>query len=170
MGGDGSGPAWRFRRLKEQAGLWKRKEGGLWEELDLERDLAWRQKEKPTPEWAERYGGGFALAMEFLDASEQASEAKKKAETVEKQKVLRTRSELRLTRAVVVLALLAVLAVGVAAFSLFFGEQESRRRLTIAGLDKSSNVLDGERPADALTSLAAILRDDSTTIGEQVVT
>ena len=150
--------AWRFRRLREQAGLWKKKEGDLWEALDLERDLAWRQKEKPTPDWAERYGGGFALAMEFLDASEKAAAEKKKAETAAKQHVQRTRRELLLTRAVVVLALAVVTAVAVAAFSMFSDQLEARRRLTNAGLEKSGKVPDEQRAGDILTSLAAVLR------------
>ena len=43
----------------------------LWRTPDLEYALEWERKEKPSPKWAARYGGDFALAMQFLRQSEQ---------------------------------------------------------------------------------------------------
>jgi WD40 repeat protein/energy-coupling factor transporter ATP-binding protein EcfA2 len=44
---------------------------------------------RPTDEWAKRYGGDFAKAMRFLDASLAAREAQKKAAEQERQAKLR---------------------------------------------------------------------------------
>ncbi|MFO1433116.1 MAG: WD40 repeat domain-containing protein [Candidatus Competibacteraceae bacterium] len=59
-----------YRRLVETARLWKDGRAALWGIPDLENALAWREKQQPNPAWAQRYGGGFELAKEFLDASE----------------------------------------------------------------------------------------------------
>lgn len=37
--------------------------------LALENTLVWKEREKPTVEWAKRYGGDFDSAMKFLDTS-----------------------------------------------------------------------------------------------------
>jgi WD40 repeat protein len=59
-----------YRRLVETARLWKDRRAALWGTPDLENALAWREKQQPNPAWAQRYGGDFDLAKEFLDASE----------------------------------------------------------------------------------------------------
>ncbi len=58
-----------FRRLSETAILWEANQAALWHTPDLENALCWREREKPNAAWAERYGGGFADSMAFLDAS-----------------------------------------------------------------------------------------------------
>lgn len=50
----------------------KHKDGekeSLWTGRQLDDAIDWRKKQQPTPEWAERYGGDFALSKEFLDKS-----------------------------------------------------------------------------------------------------
>jgi WD40 repeat protein len=69
-----------YRRLSETATLWKGGQAALWSSPDLENALAWRVREQPTRTWAERYGGNFADALEFLDASIEAREARAQAE------------------------------------------------------------------------------------------
>ncbi len=59
-----------YRRLVETARLWKDGNAALWGTPDLENALAWRETQEPNPAWAQRYGGDFELAKEFLDASE----------------------------------------------------------------------------------------------------
>ncbi len=62
----------RFEWLKQTAGLERTGEASLLHGAALENALEWRRKETPSPEWAERYGGDFDLAMSFLDRSDQA--------------------------------------------------------------------------------------------------
>lgn len=76
----------RFGFLRETARRWKAGEAALWGTPDLDNGLAWKQREQPTPAWAERYGGGFDIAMEFLDASE-----KEKQRQVERRRAERRR-------------------------------------------------------------------------------
>ena len=87
-----------YRRLAQAAALWKDGEAGLWRTPDLELALDWRDREPHTAAWAERYGGGFEISMEFLAASEEqhtkrlvAEEEVRKAKRTEKQKEQRRR-------------------------------------------------------------------------------
>ncbi|MCP4689007.1 MAG: hypothetical protein GY859_13215, partial [Desulfobacterales bacterium] len=59
-----------YRRLETFAGLWKKDKAALWGTPDLNNALKWKAAQKPTPQWARRYGRHFDSAMEFLDESE----------------------------------------------------------------------------------------------------
>jgi hypothetical protein len=80
-----------YRRLCDWALRWEQHNADLWRGPDLASALAWRQKEKPSPEWAKRYGGRnrFQRAMQFLDASEEAQRAAAAAEEAGRQTQLR---------------------------------------------------------------------------------
>ncbi len=58
-----------YRRLAETARLWKLGEAGLWGPPDLDVAISWRDRQRPTPAWAARYGGDPATALEFVEAS-----------------------------------------------------------------------------------------------------
>ena len=84
-----------YRRLVETARLWKDGRAALWGTPDLEYALAWRETQQPNPVWAQRYGGDFELAKEFLDASEAEREADRQREEAKRQEELhRTRLQL----------------------------------------------------------------------------
>lgn len=80
-----------YRRLCDWALRWEQGNAELWRGPDLASALGWRQKEKPSPEWAERYGGrdSFQRAMRFLDASEEAQHAAAAAEEARRRAQLR---------------------------------------------------------------------------------
>jgi hypothetical protein len=59
-----------YRRLSETAALHLAGKAGLWNDPDLQSALDWKEREKPTEEWAELYGGHFDHAMAFLSASQ----------------------------------------------------------------------------------------------------
>jgi hypothetical protein len=80
-----------YRRLCDWARRWEQGNADLWRGPDLASALAWRQQEKPSPAWAERYGGRdrFRRAMQFLDASEAAQRAAAADEEAGRQARLR---------------------------------------------------------------------------------
>lgn len=92
-----------YQRVEQTARLWKEGKAALWSTPDLDIALKWREEEKPTSEWAKRYGSHFDLSIEFLDASAQAQEEKHKQEEQERQK------KLRHTRGLLALALIGFL-------------------------------------------------------------
>ncbi len=75
-----------YQRLEKTALRWKQGKAALWSTPDLDVALKWKEQEKPTAEWAHRYGKNFELAMEFLDASAQAQEKKCRQEELERQR------------------------------------------------------------------------------------
>jgi WD40 repeat protein len=86
-----------YRRLAQTARLWKRGQAALWSTPDLENALAWKERERPTSAWATRYGEDFALAMEFLDASEhQHLEEQQREEAARQSKLRQVRRQLTL--------------------------------------------------------------------------
>jgi hypothetical protein len=64
-----------YRRLRDWAVRWKRREAELWSGPDLVTAIAWQQREKPSPTWAERYRDDgqpqdqFEVATSFIIAS-----------------------------------------------------------------------------------------------------
>lgn len=80
-----------YRLLCEWAHRWDMGRTDLWRGPDLASATAWREREKPKPQWAERYGShdDFQLATRFLDASEQAQRAAVEAEETKRQNQLR---------------------------------------------------------------------------------
>src|SRR5215510_2904469 len=77
-----------YRRLEQTARLWHTGQAALWGTPDLENALAWREKEGPTPAWAERYGAHFELAIQFLDASQAQRQAQLQREEEAQQREL----------------------------------------------------------------------------------
>ena len=65
-----AGSARIYRRLSDSAALNTAGRAGLWRDPELQFVLDWRDREKPSPEWAAMYGGGFEEAMAFLRKSE----------------------------------------------------------------------------------------------------
>lgn len=59
----------QYRETERRARRWDAGQAPLWDAADLDIALAWRERERPSAAWAERYGHDFALAMRFLDES-----------------------------------------------------------------------------------------------------
>lgn len=81
-----------YRRLAETAALHAQGRAALWDNEDLSYALAWREKEKPNPEWGKCYNDGFQEAMSFLDQSQAAhlaALAEQQAFLAEQQRIKR---------------------------------------------------------------------------------
>ena len=70
-----AGAAEYYRYLVKTARNWKDGRAELWGGADLDQAVAFWREQRPNPAWAERYGGAFALAAEFLKASVAKREA-----------------------------------------------------------------------------------------------
>ncbi len=62
-----------YHSLQEKAELWEQGKEALLHSPSLEMAIAWRDNsdQKPTAQWAARYGNHFDLVMRFLEASEE---------------------------------------------------------------------------------------------------
>ena len=95
---DEAASAETYTRLTCWAQRWEANQAGLWGVPDLDLALAWKERVRPTDGWAERYGGDFALAMRFLDASKarrEADEADERRRREERQEQRRMAEELK---------------------------------------------------------------------------
>lgn len=58
-----------YRKIERTARNWKEKKISLLTGPELENVLEWEKNEKPTAQWAERYGDDFGLVKQFLEQS-----------------------------------------------------------------------------------------------------
>jgi WD40 repeat protein/tetratricopeptide (TPR) repeat protein len=83
-----------YHRLSESADLHERGKAGLYRDPELGIALAWRETKRPNAAWAERYRPGFATAMEFLEASQQASVAEEQSREAGRERELQQAQQL----------------------------------------------------------------------------
>ena len=74
-----------FRRLAETAALYQAQQAVLLVQPELQLVAAWAVRQQPSAAWADRYRPGFAVAMQFLQASQAAHAAAQAAEQARQQ-------------------------------------------------------------------------------------
>jgi WD40 repeat protein/ABC-type sugar transport system substrate-binding protein len=107
-----------YARVAETAELYGAGRAGLWGDPDLQIAAAWRRASRPNAAWAALYGGDFAAAIDFLDRSQQAWDARLAEERAQQQAETSRRLALEAQRALPddhELALLLAVAAGRAA-------------------------------------------------------
>jgi len=75
-----------YRRLAETAKLHKANRAGLFDDVDVQLALDWRDASKPGQAWAKRYGYDFASTMEFLKTCKKARVKEAKRRKIELQR------------------------------------------------------------------------------------
>ena len=83
-----------YHRLSESADLHEQGKAGLYRDPELGIALAWREVKRPNAAWAERYRPGFATAIGFLEASQQASVAEEQSREAARQRELEQAQQL----------------------------------------------------------------------------
>ena len=159
-----------YRRLAETAALWDNGQAGLYHDPDLQIALAWRLAENPGAAWAEQYGGGFDVAMKFLDASREADHAEEVAREAARQRELehvkalaeaqreRLESERRAGRRMKTLAagMAAVAALALAALMIaVVARRQARHNARLAQANAAAAT---QAAGDAQTAAAALQR------------
>lgn len=83
-----------YRRLIDTAHLHAEGRAGLYHDPDLQIALSWKENNQPNSAWADRYGGGFDLAMQFLKASRDSAERIAREKEAARQRELKQAQEL----------------------------------------------------------------------------
>jgi WD40 repeat protein/energy-coupling factor transporter ATP-binding protein EcfA2 len=165
--GEEAAAAHFYRRLANTAALWKADKAGLWRNPELDLAERWQEDNRPNAPWAERYGGGFDQAMEFLHLSAEAwreeqeakAEARRReleqtralAEAEHEKRLHQQRAARRLRHALVGVLLLLALAVASALWAV--AERREMARAEISALSDSAHSLaDLGRGIDSLTA------------------
>lgn len=77
-----------YRRLSEASAMYQQGKTTLLKNPDLQLSINWREKQKPTVKWAERYDPAFERAMVYLRTSEKAwMEEEENKSTQQKKKI-----------------------------------------------------------------------------------
>lgn len=114
-----------YRRLAETAVLNLKGLAGLWRDPDLQIALAWRERTQPAADWAVRYHPAFDEAMRFLEASQKERDQEEAAREAQRAREVR---RTRLFAAVLGIAFLISLGVGLYAVSKERDANQQRRR------------------------------------------
>ena len=77
-----------YRRLAETAALYQDGKAGVYHDPDLQIALSWRENDKPTQAWAERYHPEFQQAMSFLDVSHETMQVAERERELARQREL----------------------------------------------------------------------------------
>ncbi|MEQ9401943.1 MAG: High-affnity carbon uptake protein Hat/HatR [Cyclobacteriaceae bacterium] len=136
-----------YLKLSEAAERYQEGKAGLWQMPDLQLALNWREENRPTLVWGQRYNPAFERTMVFLETSEKAylTEQRNK-EILQKRQVKR----MRLTAIVLSIAVLVALSFVV------FGQVKAAEaeKARIEAVANETKALEQEAEAKKQTDLA----------------
>jgi WD40 repeat protein/energy-coupling factor transporter ATP-binding protein EcfA2 len=133
-----------YLRLSEASALYQRGKAGLWRPPDLQLAINWREKNKPTIKWAERYNPAFERAMVYLATSE------KEYLSDEENKIRMQKRQLKRSRiTAMILGVAAIISLGFMLFA-FTKKLEADNQTMIA---EEQKVIAVEKEAEALSNL-----------------
>ena len=101
-----------YMRLSEASEMFQLGKTGLWRPPDLQLALNWREKQKPTLAWAQRYNPAFERALVYLKTSDKEFKAE------EENKVKLQKRQLRRSKIfAIVLGSAAIVSLGLTIYS-----------------------------------------------------
>ncbi|OFX83938.1 MAG: hypothetical protein A2W99_03730 [Bacteroidetes bacterium GWF2_33_16] len=112
-----------YMRLSEASEMFQLGKTGLWRPPDLQLALNWREKQKPTLSWAQRYNPAFERAIVYLETSDKEFRAE------EENKVKLQKRQLRRSKVfAIVLGSAAIIAVALTLYSQSLKVEADRER------------------------------------------
>ncbi|OFX23090.1 MAG: hypothetical protein A2041_06150 [Bacteroidetes bacterium GWA2_31_9b] len=112
-----------YMRLSEASEMFQSGKTGLWRPPDLQLALNWREKQKPTLSWAQRYNPAFERAMVYLETSDKDYRAE------EENKLKLQKRQLRRSKVfAIVLGSAAIVAVALTLYSQSLKVEADRER------------------------------------------
>jgi len=159
-----------YRRLEEVARRWNAGLEAFLQSPGLDIALKWKQIEKPTAAWAQRYGSEFDLAMEFLDKSEADRHRREAAEEARRSELAAQRARAdqqeqnfaRVRRLVTFTGIMAILFAGSTIWALYqTGEaNKSAEAARLSGAAARASEADAKANADKLKDVVAVLTEE----------
>ncbi|SFX53008.1 hypothetical protein [Cytophaga hutchinsonii] len=113
-----------YIRLSDAASSYQIGKAGLWRPPDLQLALNWKQKNKPTLVWAQRYDSAFERAMVFLDTSNEAHEEEQRLKELAQKQALKRARIIAL-----VLGIFTIMALGSLVFSILKTVEANNQRI-----------------------------------------
>lgn len=141
-----------YLKLSEAAERFQAGKASLWKMPDLQLALNWREENKPTLVWGQRYNPAFERTMVFLETSEKAYITEQR-----NKEILQKRQIKRMRIFAVVLGLAAMICIFLVVFSqiqLGYAEKEKQKAEAQEKL-AAENATKAEANAQAATEAAA---------------
>jgi WD40 repeat protein len=149
-----------YMRLSEASAMYQQGKTTLWRPPDLQLAINWREQQKPTLTWAERYDPAFERAIVYLRTSEKEYVAE------EENKIMLQKKQMRRTRIVaMILGVAAIISVGFMLFA--FVQKIAADRLTILAETRRVLAEQQKNRADSSSKVAVYQRslaDSSATV------
>lgn len=147
-----------YLKLSEAAERYQEGKAGLWQMPDLQLALNWREENRPTLVWGQRYHPAFERTMVFLETSEKAYLTEQR-----NKEILQKRQVRRMRITAVVLSLATLICLTLVIFSQIKASEAERERLAADAAREEAEQLQvkaeksaaeaREAQAEALTNL-----------------
>lgn len=136
-----------YMRLSEAAEMYQIGNTSLWRPPDLQLALNWREKQKPTLAWAQRYNPAFERAMVYLETSDKEFKAE------EENKVKLQKRQLRRSKIfAIVLGSAAIIGMGLTVYSQMMKTEAVRQGLEAQR--QRENAVKQQKIAEKQTEIA----------------
>lgn len=115
-----------YLKLSEAAERYQEGKAGLWQMPDLQLALNWREENRPTLVWGQRYNPAFERTMVFLETSEKAYLTEQR-----NKEILQKRQVRRMRTFAIVLSVAALVSITFMVFG-FIKATEAEKNLVVA--------------------------------------
>jgi WD40 repeat protein len=154
-----------YLRLSETSALYQQGKASLLRPPDIQMAVNWRDQNKPTLEWAERYNPAFERAMVYLRTSEKAFiEEEENKIKLQKRKIRRTR---------IIATVLGVAVIISLTFMLFaFVRKVAAEKQTAQAEQQKAEAEKQKLKADSIAIVATTdlsIADSNTTVAKQMI-
>jgi WD40 repeat protein len=138
-----------YLRLSEASAMYQQGKTTLWRPPDLQLAINWREQQKPTLQWAERYDPAFERTMVYLRTSEKEYMAE------EENKIRLQKRQIKRTKIIAfILGTAALISIGFMLFA--FVQKIAADRATILADENARNALIQKHLADSNRTVAEI--------------
>ncbi|WP_420318782.1 High-affnity carbon uptake protein Hat/HatR [Ekhidna sp.] len=112
-----------YLKLSEAAERYQEGKAGLWQMPDLQLALNWREENRPTLVWGQRYNPAFERTMVFLETSEKAYLTEQR-----NKEILQKRQVKRMRTTAVVLAIAVLVSLSFLIFSFIKADEAEKQK------------------------------------------
>jgi hypothetical protein len=145
-----------YLRLSEASAMYQQGKTTLWRPPDLQLAINWRDQNKPTLQWAERYNPAFERAMVYLRTSEKEYQAE------EENKIRLQKRQIKRAKIVaIILGTAAFISMGFMLFA--FVQKIAADRATIQAETNARNEQIQRHLADSNKTVAELRKADADT-------
>ena len=128
-----------YLKLSEAAERYQEGKAGLWQMPDLQLALNWREENRPTLVWGQRYNPAFERTMVFLETSEKAYLTEQR-----NKEILQKRQVKRMRTTAVVLAIAVLVSISFLIFS-FIKADEAEKEKVLAQEARAEAIANEEK-------------------------